>query len=172
MIGTRIFPDNSSDNNATLDSDVYFKDCTILKENCTDVSCIFYNSCDGVQKACTIYDCGTEYGIYIKHSDDKIETKKEAKPDAGAIAIQEDNCKGSMEILEQDCINNKFQAKVKITTKGECKIGSFVLSLQEYGNVQNASEPLGDGVYEVTADRCGTAIKIGPVTENGMFLEF
>ncbi|MDD3006911.1 MAG: hypothetical protein PHX30_05040 [Candidatus Pacebacteria bacterium] len=170
IAATFIFVKNSS--NEGTNSDDYFKGCSILEENCTDISCVFYNSCNGVQKECKIYDCGNEYGIFIKNFDDKIEKKKEAKPDTDAIAAEVDNCKGTMQILDQGCVDNGFQAKVQLTTKGECNVGAFVLTLQEYGNVQNEFESLGGGVYVVTSDRCGRAMKIGPVTVDGMYLEF
>lgn len=170
--GVLVFTRDSPGSGINASSDGYFKDCSLLEENCRDISCTFYNSCNGTQKECKIYDCGDAYGVLIKNADDKIEVKKEAKPDADAIRTEEENCKGDMQILEQSCIDHRFQAKVKLITKGECNIGAFVLSLQEYGNVQNEFESLGDGSYVITTDRCGKAMKIGPVTKSGMYLEF
>lgn len=165
-------PNNNSSKTTSLDSDSYFKDCKVLMENCTDVNCTFYNSCDGMQPECRIYDCGKEYGIFIKKADGKIETKTEAKPDVNAIAAEKDSCSGTMQIIEQKCVDNKFQAKIKLTTKGECKIGSFGVTMSEYGNVSSGFERQEDGTYVVTSDRCGTTTRIVPVTEDGMGLEF
>lgn len=146
--------------------------CAILEDNCRDVDCAFYNLCDGVQKQCQVYDCGKEYRIVKTDAEGRTETKNEPKSDADAIVAEQDSCRGEMHILEQGCVDDHFQARVRLQTQGECEIGYFVLTLKEFGNVQSESESLGDGSYLITTDRCGQATRIGPVTKDGMYLEF
>jgi hypothetical protein len=151
--------------------DPFFPDCSVLKDQCKDTDCSFYNSCDGAQKDCRIYDCGSEYGIFIRKSDGTIQTKKQAKPDTHAIETQSQACTGKLEILAQGCEAGKFRATVKVTTKDKCELGNFVVTLKELGNVSSEFQATGDGTYTVTVDRCGTLTRISPVTKDGMFLE-
>lgn len=159
-------------NNFGVNPDLFFSGCNVIEKNCTDAKCGFYNSCDGAQKQCRVYDCGDAYGIFVQKSDNSMQTKKEKKIDNKAVETRKDNCSGKMQILSQGCMKETFEAKVKIDTKGECNIGSFVLTLQEFGNVTNEFKRADDGTYVITADRCGVATRIVPVTDDGMSLQF
>lgn len=158
--------------NETAELDEYFKDCSILEKNCTNASCSFYNSCDGAQKVCRIYDCSGEYGIFIKDNDGQIRMQRRAKPDTAAIEAEKEACRGSMEVLEQDCINNEYRAKVRVTTKSQCEIGNFIVIFENSGSQPNKFVSLGDGVYAVSVDHCGKATEISPVSASGIYLEF
>lgn len=156
----------------TAESDEYFSDCSILEKDCTDASCSFYNSCDGTKKVCRIYDCGSEYGIFMKDNDGQVGTKRKAKPDTAAVEAEKEACRGSMEILEQSCVNDEYQAKAKVITKGECEIGNFIVIFENEGAQSSKLTSLGNGTYAITVDHCGKAMEISPVSTSGIYLEF
>jgi hypothetical protein len=159
-------------NQQAPEADASFPGCTVKEQNCTDTECSFYSACDGEQKQCTVYDCGDEYGLYIRTADGTVKTKREKKPDLSAIEKERQDCSGSMELLQQGCSGQKFQAKVKLTTKGQCEIDSFIVTLDNLGNVFSTIKSEGDGIYSISSDRCGKAVRISPVTKSGISLEF
>jgi hypothetical protein len=173
IVGVLIMMRGGFTGNTALDSDAYFKGCGILEKSCLDTHCNFYSRCDGGgHKDCRIYDCGNEYGIFIRELDNKIKTKREAKPDLKAIDDKRNACTGSMQVLEEKCLEGKTQATVKITTKGQCNIESFILSYENKGAKPAKSSAIGDGTYLVASDFCGKITKIVPVAEGGMSLDF
>jgi hypothetical protein len=153
---------------AVTGADALFPDCSLKQASCTDSQCSFYNACDGIQPECRIYDCGADYGIYLRTAQGEVKTKREKKPDTAAIAQEQQDCRGTLEVLEQGCKKDGFRAKVKVATQGACPIGGFVLTFQESGNALNRFERAGDGVYLVASDQCGTLTRIAPVTAEGM----
>lgn len=161
---------NANDKIAS-EADAYFKDCSILEGNCTDTDCGFYSLCDG-HKTCRIYDCGKEYGVYAIDIKDKLNAKKVAKPDMEAIEAKKAACKGSMEILEQNCVDGKTKLKAKITTKGECKIDQFTLYYEGIGAQSGTFSSAEGGIYEITSNICGQLSSIVPAAEGGIALEF
>lgn len=150
-----------------------FKDCSMLEENCMDTSCTFYSSCgkNGWQ-SCKVYDCGNDYGIYSVGENGDVEIKKEAKLDNKAIEAEKEACKGTMEILEQNCVDNKYQAKVKLTTKNGCEIGSFFIFDENDQPQPNSFISADDNTYIITADSCLKITDIIPASVNGIALEF
>lgn len=150
-----------------------FESCGILEESCMDTSCAFYSSCgQSGWQSCKIYDCGNDYGIYFMDRDGKVTSKREAKPDNKAIEAEKEACKGTMEILEQNCADNKYQAKVKIATKGECKIGNFFIFDENDQSQPNNFTRLDDNTYVITSDVCKKITDIIPASVSGMALEF
>jgi len=159
--------------NAALDSDAYFADCKLLEKDCNDTSCNLYTWCgDGDHSVCRIYDCGNNYGIFTKDLNNKIKTERKAKPDMKALDAQKDACSGSMQILQQDCVEGKMQVKVKLNTKGECKINTFALIYKDAGAQPNEFVSLGGDTYQITAYSCGTIDEIVPGTKDGIALDF
>jgi hypothetical protein len=153
-------------------ADAYFPGCRLLEGDCLDPSCSFYNACDGSQKECRIYDCGDEYGIFARTEAGEIRTKGEKKPDLAAIGKRGEACTGAMEVLEQGCVSGHYQAKVKLTTAGECEIGSFTVVFEELGNVLGSFTRDQDSIYTVAADSCGKFVRIKAANRDGVSLDF
>jgi hypothetical protein len=161
---------NNRNNAVVVDSDIYFKDCKILRKGCSNkVDCSLFSFCgSGSYKVCNIYDCGTTYGVFTEDYEGNISTPRKAKYDKKAVQAKKDACGGSMQILQQDCVDKKMQVKVKLAPKGECKIGGFTLVYEETGLQQNTFTSLSDDTYSITADTCGKITKIVPQTEEGI----
>ena len=157
----------------TAESDAYFQDCKLIEKDCKDTSCNMYIWCgDGDRQVCRIYDCGDTYGIFTKDSKDNIITKRKDKPDTEARQAQADACSGSIQRLEEKCVDGKMQMKVKLNTKGECKINTFALIYKDAGAQPNQFSSLWDNTYLVTSYSCGTVEKIIPGTKEGIALDF
>lgn len=158
---------------ATEDSDVYFQDCKLLEKDCKDTSCNMYIWCgDGDHKVCRIYDCADTYGVFTTDLQDKIKTERKAKPDIEALQAQKDNCSGSIRRLEEKCVDEKMQVKVKLETKGKCEINTFALIYKDAGAQPNQFSAVGENTYLITAYGCGTVEQIIPGTKEGIALDF
>lgn len=156
-----------------INPDEYFKDCQILEKECLDIDCRYYTRCgDGNFKACRIYDCDKDYGVYTEDMNGVQKTDKKPKPNSDAIMAQKDACSGTMEILSDQCVDNKEKIKVKITPAGECEIGGFTVAFDGIGNKFNTFTDLGDNTYEITAISCGKLSKVVPATPDGISLQF
>ena len=108
----------------------------------------------------------------MKDDNGQISTKRKTKPDTASIEAEKEACKGSMEILEQNCVNDEYQAKVRIATKGGCQIGNFIIIFENEGSQPNKFTSLGDNTYAITVDHCGKTMEISPVSASGIYLEF
>lgn len=178
IVGVLILSKDSILSGDTSDSDVYFKDCKILEKKCADVDCAFYSWCGGGDyKVCRIYDCGNKYGVFTVDTNNSVNTKREDKIDTKAFEAKKEACSGNMQVLEQKCEEGKMQIKVKLTTKGECKVGNFTLLYEKDNNTGGGAQSttftaLEDGTYQLTANTCGTVAAIIPSTEDGIALEF
>jgi hypothetical protein len=175
LVGSLLYMRNGlggQGSSADIDPDEYFKDCTLLNGQCTDASCDKYSYCgDDSFQACRVYDCQDTYGVYTADLDGQGHIKNEPKPNMNQVLSEKDACSGDLQVLSQDCVNGSMQIKVKISTKGECKIGGFTLAFAETGTRANDFTAAGDGTYLVTADSCGTVSTITPQTEDGIALE-
>lgn len=156
-----------------MNFDEYFSNCSLLESECLDLDCKYYTQCgDGSYDICRVYDCGDTYGVFTENTDGKQEASKRKKPDLSAVAAKKKDCAGTMEILSQDCVEGKEQIKVKIATRGECKIGGFAVIFEGSGAESNDFTALADGTYAITALSCGTVSRIVPATDSGISLEF
>jgi hypothetical protein len=163
------FPNQPND--VAAQADRYFAGCALKESDCTTTACSFYNSCDGQQPVCRIYDCGNEYGVFWQTPEGEKKGKRELKPDLGAVAKAQQDCSGSLEVLEQGCIEGSYEAKVMLMTKGKCEIGNFLVTLEELGNIPSTFRQESDGTYIVAADRCGKVTRIVPVAKDGLMAE-
>jgi hypothetical protein len=85
---------------------------------------------------------------------------------------QRDACSGSMQTLEEKCVDGKMEVKVKLATKGECKINTFALIYKDQGAQPNKFSSLGDNTYSIEVYGCGTVDEIIPGTKEGLALDF
>lgn len=157
----------------TADSDAFFQDCKILEKDCRDASCSLRTWCgNGKINVCRIYDCGNEYGIFTRDANDKIKTEREGKPDMDVLDVEKNACSGSIQIMNQKCVNNKMQVTVRIITRGTCKINTFALLYKDKGAKPNTFTALKDNTYLITAYGCGEIESIVPGTKDGIALDF
>jgi len=149
---------------------IQFKDCTILRETCSNASdCSFFSLCgDGSHKVCKVYDCGETYGVFTQDSEDKPALQRKPKYDENAIQAKKDACGNGLQIVEQKCVDGKMQVMVKLSPKGDCKIGIFTLLYEGTGAQPNSFTELQDHNYSITADTCGKITGIIPRTEEGI----
>lgn len=157
--------------------DEHFKNCTLLAENCIDVvECGLNVYCgDGAFKDCRIYDCGGKYGAYTLSLSDEIAYSETDKPDMSAAAAAEEACGGTMEVISQECDKgkDKLETKIKLATKGECKLATIATIYEEGGVTHpNTFTQLPDGTYSVISDGCGKISQIIPANEYGTGLYF
>ncbi len=160
------------ENADTRAADAAFAGCNLIERSCTTDDCVFYASCLGQQAMCRVYDCGSQYGIYLKRADGQSDMRTELKPDLNYLAAEAEACSGSVEVVDQGCKDGVFSAQVKVTPRGECRIGSFIVAYAEDGAQSNDFKRLEDGTYEVSVRGCGQLEKITPVAEDGMSFAF
>jgi len=166
--GFKCLENNQTD--AVIDPVVRFKDCKILKEDCPNGNdCNLFSLCgEGSYKVCKIYDCGDTYGIFTRDSEDKLEARREAKYNEDVVQAKKDVCGKSLQIVEQKCVDNKMQVTVKLTPRGDCKIGGFTLVYEGTVVQPNEFTELQDNNYLITANTCGKVTGIIPQTEEGI----
>lgn len=150
----------------------YFKDCEVLEDSCIDITCRHYTRCgDEAFQACTIYDCGREYGIYVEDFEGKSKMRKEAKPDLDAVKAKKEACQGNIYVLSQDCLNGKTEIKARIETVGECEIGGFNVIFEDAGVRVSDFTASGDGTYSITSNYCGKISSLTAKTRDGISLD-
>lgn len=158
-------------NNAVITlSDGFFKDCSILRENCTGkVDCIAYSVCGaGGYDVCRIYDCGDSYGIFTQDGDGNTNAYRRKKSVNNVLQSAKEACNGIVNILEEKCVDGKMQLKVRLSTPGQCKIENFIISYDDSGNQPNTFVAAGNDTYMINLDTCGTVTAITPQTEGGV----
>lgn len=159
------------------DPDKHFKDCTLLAEKCIDVvECELNVYCgDGAFKDCRVYDCSEKYGVYTLDLSDTVKFSEAAKPDTSAIVAAEEACGGTMEIISQECNEEKkmMETKMRLVTKGECRIETIATIYEEDGGAHaNTFTLLPDGTYSIISEGCGKISRITPANEYGTGLVF
>lgn len=162
---------NNKQDDATSSLSIFFDDCKPLQENCTSgTDCISASICgEGIYETCEIYDCGDTYGVYTKSGGGSVNTYKQAKADKNITQSEPKVCKAlTVETLQQKCVDNKMQLKVKLTTEGECKISDFIILYDSKENQPNTFVSLGDNVYLIEVETCGGLTDITPRTEGGI----
>ena len=165
------YPENNQVD-AVIDPALRFNDCKILREDCVNGNdCNLFFLCgEGSYKICKIYDCADTYGIFTRDSEDKPEARREAKYNADTMQAKKDACGKSMEIVEQKCLDDNIQVKVRLkpNPKGDCKIGGFTLVYEGAVVQPNKFTKLQDNDYLITADTCGKITGIIPRTQEGL----
>lgn len=144
-----------------------FKDCQILTDSCKDQSCKYLFLCNETEFSnCRVYDCGDQYGMEILDKYGNIQNKFHQKFDEEKIQEVLNKCKGSLEILEKKCDGNKTIAQVKVITDGDCKINSFLITVNNKKRIADF-EKEGD-IYNLSITQCGDISEIIAVGESGI----
>ncbi len=155
-----------------------FKDCRILSENCKDSSCEYLAQCqsEGEYETCQTYDCGEYFGVVINKKENEKPNKfvKSFQKQTGIITKEKreeirENCKGSLEIIEQKCEGeNNFTIKAKVNTQGKCEIYRFVAKTGENAYETFKMEKAENNVYNLTLEKCLDEFELFAVGEMGL----
>jgi len=158
---------------AALRSDVRFASCDILAKDCVDITTCGLNIyCgDGALKNCKVYDCGKSYGVFAEDLAGNVIYKNEAKPDEGVSDAVRSACAGTMQILKQECREDKTETRIRLNTKGACEIESFAMIYENGGAMPNTFTLEEDGTYLVISKNCGNIQEIIPAAKGGIGLE-
>lgn len=156
----------------------YFVGCDLLNNKCLDLSCGQYFLCnDEKYKICEIYDCGAEFGVGTKDKNGEVKIERKAKENRDKIIKVKSKCSGSLEIVESNYANEKLEAKIKVTTAGDCEIGGFLVSCknietEESGNFKPAKfSVLDDNSYLISISNCVEISEIIAIGENGISIK-
>jgi len=169
-VGDRIDQGIVSEN---INPDEYFTNCQLIEPECLDVSCKHTSKCgSGHYVACRIYDCNDTYGIFTQDLNGVQKVNNKNKPDLDAVAKQIKDCNGTLDILDDKCVDGKEHLMVKITTDGICKIGGFSVFMEGESAKSNIFAVSEEGNYAITVASCGEVSKIKAVTENGISISF
>ena len=144
--------------------------CEVLYENCRNISCKHYDLCNTVDfETCTIYDCGSGVRAEIKDKQGNIIIKEKEKTDMGEVYKAIQACKGTTQIISNQCIAGKKEIKVEVNTKGDCPIGAFVVN---QGKNDYAPEfEKRDYYFYLTLRDCNKIIKLIPIGDKGVLVE-
>lgn len=142
-----------------------FPECQLLDGSCLDKNCKYLFMCDIMEfTGCQVYDCSSDYGVFIESKEGKTITKKYPKPNLAKAEEQIAGCQGEPVLLEQKCKNDKLELKVKLTTRGDCPINSFIVKLNNENHIAKF-EKLED-YYSLTLDACGV-VAVSDITAVG-----
>lgn len=157
----------------TSDSDKLFPECTMLNRDCTADSCAQYTMClAGGNKACRIYDCQDEYGVFTRDMNGEVGTHRESKPDMAEVAKAVEDCDGVMREIGGTCLDGKnYQEVLKIETAGKCEMESFAIIFKgDAGATATGFEQVEENTYQLTADKCGEIESIIAGAKGGVVL--
>ena len=163
------------DKNSENKFEAYFPGCEIIENDCVDSKCDKFFLCnDKKYLTCEIYDCVQDYGIGTIDVEENIKIRKKIKHDRELAEKMIEKCRGDIEVRDSNCIDNKLELKIKVSTQGECVIRSFKTAWQDENNSElmkyvNADSFVSeDGLYSVTFDSCGEYLKIIAVGGGGI----
>lgn len=100
-------------------------------------------------------DCVMENGICLY----SIEGGSPA-PDYEKVEETKDKCKGSLEIMNEKCINEKLEMRVKVSTAGDCPVVSFIANYADNKKKIAEFSNSGDNAYLVVLDNCNKIEKL------------
>lgn len=156
----------------------YFSECELINDKCLDRSCEKYFLCnDQRYLVCEIYDCRTEFGIGTKDLDGKIKIRKKLKDESKKIMELKSRCNGSLEIIENNCIEERLEIKVKVNTAGSCRIDGFLAVYEvkegetEEGLKSTKFSDLGEGIYSVKIRDCDEIKELIAIGESGISIK-
>ncbi len=149
-----------------------FADCAFLSDLCLNSDCQYYYLCNDYNKAknCTVYDCGSGYGIVVEKEDGSFASKEYAKPDKEQIYALVDRCAGKITIKSKKCVQEKYEIDLGVETKGECAIKGFMVDTGNKNYTAPVFEKNGDN-YRLTLDKCGEVAEIIAVGEGGISIK-
>ena len=156
-----------------VDPDKHFEGCDLKFENCLgDTGCNLYLFCnDQEYETCRIYDCGNYYGIAKRVTGDEMFFVEETKPDSAKVLEKKAECKGTLEILENDCVNGKTEILSSVVTNGECKVNNFMVYFKEVGLRPIEFSSVENEQYLITANYCGDLDKVVAVGRGGVSID-
>ena len=145
-----------------------FANCSVLADSCKDKDCRYLFLCDETEFSdCQVYDCGDEYGIRILDKQGNTQDKFRQKPDQTKVQEMIAKCSGSFEVIEKNnCENGEARAKVKINTKGDCKIVSATMAIN--GKTRIAGIEQSGEFYNISVKSCGEISDIKITGEGGV----
>ncbi|MCK5122633.1 MAG: hypothetical protein KAQ87_00575 [Candidatus Pacebacteria bacterium] len=156
----------------------YFDGCDLLNRECLSMDCGQYFLCnDKEYSVCEIYDCGMEFGIGTKDSEGKIKIERKIKDNRKKIMEVKSRCKGLLEVIESNYVDEKFEANIKVTTAGSCKIGGFLVSCKNLETGEdNGFKPakfsdFGSSSYLISVNNCSEMSEIIAIGENGISIK-
>ena len=168
-------PGVKMDKNSENKFEAYFPGCKILENNCVDSKCDKFFLCnDKEYLTCEIYDCVQDYGIGTMDVEENIKIGKKIKYDRELAEKMIEKCRGDIELKDSNCIKDKLELKIKVSTQGECVIRSFKTAYKDENDPESMryvnadSFTLENDLYLVTFDSCGEYLKIIAVGGGGV----
>lgn len=145
-----------------------FASCRILSDSCKDESCKYLFLCNATEFSdCQVYDCGDKYGVSILDKQGNTKNEFEQKPDPEEVAEIVSKCEGSFEVIEKNnCVDGRAEAKIKVTTDGDCKILSSIVSIN--GKARIAEFEKDGEFYNLSVKKCGEISNIKVTGESGV----
>ena len=156
----------------------YFPNCGLINKNCVNSSCDKYFLCnDKKYLACEIYDCNEDFGIGTMDEEGKIEIRKEIKYERELVKKRIERCRGTIEIIDKNCVDGKFELKIKVVTEGECEIKGFVAMHKNIDKPEEKSwdsadfNSLGENLYLAKLNNCKNITEIIAIGEGGVSIK-
>ncbi len=148
-----------------------FASCEVLAGSCKDQNCKFLFLCNETEFSdCQVYDCGDNYGVRITDKNGKIQEKIREKTSPCENEETREmiaKCSGTFEVIEKNnCENGKAVAKIKLNVKGDCKVVSATMAINDKNRIASVER---DGeFYSVSVKSCGEISDIKITGEGGV----
>ncbi|MEA3344457.1 MAG: hypothetical protein U9Q16_02135 [Patescibacteria group bacterium] len=144
--------------------------CEVLYENCRNINCRYYDMCNIVDfETCVIYDCGSGIKAEIKDEQGEIITNERPKVDMEEVYSTIQSCKGTTQIITNQCVAGKKELKVKVETKGDCPINAFAVNQGKNDYAAEFEEK--DDYFYLTLRNCNKITKLIAIGEKGVLVE-
>lgn len=153
----------------------YFPGCDLINNSCLNTDCDKYFLCnDKKYVTCEIYDCKKEFGIVTVDENGEIKTNRKIKDDRKRIIEIKSRCDGKLEIIKNECIEEKLEMQVKVKTVGDCAISGF-MAVYETGEIAGEKNvksveffDLEEGLYLVKTNNCEEISELVAVGDSGV----
>jgi len=148
-----------------------FAKCEILFDSCKDQDCNLLFLCNETEFSdCQVYDCGDNYGVRITDKAGNIQEKVREKTSPCENKETQEmiaKCSGTFEVIEKNsCENGKAIAKVKLNVKGDCKVVSATMAINDKTRIASVER---DGeFYNLSVKSCGEISDIKMAGEGGV----
>jgi hypothetical protein len=166
------------DDNQKTEFAAYFTGCDLLNKECLNANCDKYFLCnDKKYLTCEIYDCQEEFGIGTKDEDGKIDIRRKIKDERKKIAEIKSRCDGTLKILKSDCVEEKLEMQVQVSTAGDCAIEGFMAVYETEEDTSKKSfkpakfSDLGNGLYLVKTSNCKETSELIAIGEAGVSIK-
>lgn len=150
----------------------YFPGCNLMNGECLNSNCDQYFLCsDGKYISCEVYDCGEEFGVGTMDENKKIDTFRKIKDEREKLKEIKNECQGTVEILENQCLDENLIVKARVSTAGDCKISGFFVSYGEQKKPVLKFSNLGSELYAVSVSGCNDISQLIAIGKNGIIIE-